>query len=363
MKTFSILAGLILICLSVTSRGTQTAQGTFFCLSLKFQQGQGSFDETLDLTTISGAPNGELAVWYSVYTHRCGFMLDLSGFPITGTLYLDLPPNADVNNNGFDDSFELSQAVSGASYGEYEWSNGFGGGLVTASWNRGAGSQNGICVLRLVDDAFGDLGNFRHDFEVLAYQGALRYTPGSNTVSGDLSLTNAADALAGLVSFTKSVTNPTNELTLAAGVWTNASLALLTHPGGTFYRDPSWPTNYYGMIGFNDGDLGTGAPDYRWWVLSIDDLNDADGDGIPDFSDAPPEVLPRRPALTLTRGLTNLLLTISGEAGRLHQVLETTTLSPATWLTNLSLTLTNDPQTVMLPLPPGATRFWRVTAY
>ena len=59
---------------------------------------------------------------------------------------------------------------------------------------------------------------------------------------------------------------------------------------------------------------------------------------------------------------TNLLLKISGDVGRLHRVLETTNLTAGNWLTNLSLTLTSDPQTVALPSPPVAVKFWRVKA-
>ena len=91
MKRLLFLLATGLILLPATGRSTQTAQGTLFCWSLRFQQGEGPIDETLDLSTVSGTPNGELAPWYDLYTHYSGFVLDYSGFPITGTLYLDLP--------------------------------------------------------------------------------------------------------------------------------------------------------------------------------------------------------------------------------------------------------------------------------
>jgi hypothetical protein len=34
---------------------------------------------------------------------------------------------------------------------------------------------------------------------------------------------------------------------------------------------------------FAGGDLTTPAPDYLTWMLSIDDANDVDENGIPDF--------------------------------------------------------------------------------
>jgi hypothetical protein len=52
-------------------------------------------------------------------------------------------------------------------------------------------------------------------------------------------------------------------------------------------------------------------------------------------------------------------MTISGDVGYLHHVLGTASLTTGNWQTNLSVVLTNDPQTVSLPIPAAATRFWR----
>jgi len=361
MKTLWVLLTALLLVLSSNTHAAQTCHATLFCWSLRFQQGQGSFDETLDLSTISGAPNGELAPLYTTYTHSSGFTLDYSGFPITGTIELNLPPDPDANGNGFDDSFEVSQAAGGTSQGRY--TTALGGGSVTATWSRGAGSKDGTCLLHLVDNSFGDLGVYRHAFEVLEYTGSLTYTPGASAISGSVNLTNAADQLRGPVNFQKSVANPHNLLTLQTASLTNAALQMLTlYTNTTFYRDTFLVTNYYGGVEFNDGDLNTAAEDYYSWELSIDDLNDTDHDGIPDFSDEPSPVAPRRPLLSLARSTTNLLLTISGDVGRLHYLLESTNLIAGNWKTNLSLTLTNDPQTVSLPLPPGGLKFWRARA-
>jgi hypothetical protein len=313
------------------------------------------------LTSQIGVLNGELAPWYSAYTHRSGFVLDWMGFPINGTLYLDLPADPDANGNGFDDSFEVSQAAGGNAYGEY--TTVLGGGVIAATWSRDANSKDGTCWLHLVDDTYGDLGTYRHSFEVLEYTGPLMYTPGSNTVSGSVTLTNAADQLQGGVSFVKSTANPYNQMTLAAGGWTNATLQLHAYGSHTVSRDVSWPTNYYGVLAFDDGDLSTGAADYRSWEFSIDDLNDSDHDGIPDFSDDPVAVVPpRQPLLSLSRGQTNLWLTIRGDVGHVHHIQEATNAATPSWQTVTSPSLTNDPQTFLLPLPATGARCWRVLA-
>ena len=150
-----------------------------------------------------------MAPWFSAYTHRTGFALDFSGFPINGTIYLDLPPFADANGNGFDDSFEVSQAAGGTSAGEY----------TTAASAVERSAPLGVvrpvrrpapagCVWWTTHTAI--WGLIRHTFEVLEYTGSLTYTPGSNTVSGSVNVTNAADQLQGPLNFSKSIANPHN---------------------------------------------------------------------------------------------------------------------------------------------------------
>lgn len=360
-----ILLTTFLLALTSPAQATHSASATLFCWSLRFHQGTGSFDETLDLTTIAGGLNGELAPWYASHTHRSGFSLDFSGFPITGTLLLNLPAFQDANGNGFDDSYEVAQGISGTSSGQY--TTAIGSGTITATWTRPAGSSAGTCVLRLVDSTFGDLGNFRHTFEVLEYTGTLTYTPGASAVSGRLDLVQTGDpasTLQGPVAFTKSNTDPYDELTLDNAFLTNAIAQWLDlYEPTPLYRDLSLGTNYYGPVEYNDGDPTTVEEDYYSWELSIDDLNDSDKDGIPDFSDDPHTVtLPRPPHLSLSQSPTNLLLTVSGDVGHLHHIQEATNAAAPHWQTVVSVTLTNDPQTVSLPLPPGGIHFWRALA-
>ena len=95
------------------------------------------------------------------------------------------------------------------------------------------------------------------------------------------------------------------------------------------------------MIGFGSIGKGTlplierhfGFDRERFVVI---DPNDADHDGIPDFSDDPAAATPpRQPQLTLARGETNLWLAVSGDVGRVHRVQEATNLSSPSWQTVL----------------------------
>lgn len=336
-----------------------------FCLSLRFSQGT-SLGYYLDLTSIESGFNGEL-VPYEEYSWVSWFDLHDAYyfFEIFGWIYVDMPEPTDANGNGFDDFFEVSQAVSTTTYGQYIDYYEIAGGTVTAQWNRSAGSPTGTCVLSLDDETYGHLGDFSHTFQVFEYTGPVTYSPGLISVTGrvDLVRTGYPGArFGGGVLFVKNATNRFDLLELQAGAWTNALGQTLSYFKNLFYRDADWPTNYYGYFEFQDGDPSTAGDDYYLWVLSIDDMNDSDGDGIPDFSDDPVVLPPRRPVLQLTRGTTNLLVQISGDVGRLHQILEATSIPATTWTTNRSLVLTNDPQTVSLPIPPSP-RFWRVRAF
>jgi hypothetical protein len=365
MKRFLILLTAGWFLLLASSQAAETAHARLYCLSLHFQQGT-TYGGTLDLSTIGGPPyDGELMP-YSGRTWASGLALVWSGMGDSGTIYVNLPPAADANGNGFDDFFEVSQGLAATvPSGTYSTSTYFSG-TVTATWSRSAGSKNGTCVLNLYDDLWGSLGNFTCPFELIEYTGPLTYTPGSNTVSASINLTqtgNATKTMQGPITFVKSTSDRFNTLTNQPGVWTNAALQILSFDSEIFSRGvPTWPTNYAGYVHFADGDPSTAAPDYQLWVLSLDDTNDANANGIPDFSDNPTVALPRAPHLVLKAGLTNLLLTISGDVGHTNQIQEIGALTSTNWLTTQSFKLTNDPQVVSLTLPAGTVKFWRVVA-
>lgn len=356
------LLGLVFLSISFHSPAAQTAQMRIVCYSLRFQQAQNSFGDTLDLTSIPPQLNGELFP-SGPGMSASNFQLDWSGFPITGVLELELPDFTDDNGNGFNDFFEVAQGVAGTTtFGGYETA--ISTGSLLASWSRSPGSKNGTCVLTLHDDIYGSLGNYVHVFEVLEYAGPLTYMPGNSNVVAQLDLAQTgepANTLQGAALFSKTVPGYPDYLVLREGFWTNAAAQVLTLIESDLDRDTNLGTNYFGYVEFADGDVNTAGYDYPYWELSIDDLNDSDHDGIPDFSDDPGVVLPRFPTLALQLTATNLLLTISGDVGRLHHVLGRTNLTAGTgWQTNLSVTLTNDPQIVALPLPTTPARFWQV---
>lgn len=354
------LPGLVGLFLSVCGLTAQTAHLRLTCYSLRFHPAENWSGDTFALTSLPSPLNGELFP-YTATTYASNFRLGIQWFDdLTGSLELSLPDFVDANDNGFDDFFEVAQGVANTTTsGTYGY--GFGGGTLTAQWSRAPGSKDGTCMLALYDSQFGDIGSFTHVFEVLEYTGPLTYTPGDSNVVAEVNLTQTGapeNTLRGPALFSKTIPGNPNRLVLRAGAWTNSAAQTLSFVERTIQRDTARGTNYYGYVGFDDGDPNTSGYDYPFWELSIDDANDGDHNGIPDFSDAPTAA--RRPTLSLQRGASGLLLTISGDVGRLHHILTRTNLTAGQgWQTNFSVTLTSDPQTVALPVPPVPTQFWQ----
>ncbi len=269
----------------------------------------------------------------------------------------------DDNNNGHPDFFETAQGIDTNAYNSsYHFGFPVGSGAIWTTWQRTAGSRTGICSLYLPDY----LSTFNHTFEILEYTGSLSYTPGTNSVSATVDLKQSgatANTFKGTLKFVKSSSDRLNNLTLQSGSLSDASLQLHWFTNHVFLRNVSWPTNYAGFVEFDDDGTQNTASPYAFWVLSITDTNDANHDGVPDFSDDPsvvPPSGPRPPAISLTTTATNLVLRISGDVGHTHTVQRSPTL-PANWQDVVSITLTNDPQVLALPFN-GSSTFWRVFA-
>jgi hypothetical protein len=370
MKRLGFVFGVLSFFLPLLGHAAQNANVKLHCLSLKFSRAEAldsfGFEWSLDTTTLNSGINGELAPGFVsvAYSNSAWIELydELSMDTVSGAMAIDIPETGDANGNGVMDFFEISESVNNLSIpGAYNIS-GFGSGGMNCTWYRAADSPYGICVIPLPDpwDPFEDLV-FQASFELLQLSGPLSYTPAPTNVNGILSVeeTNSLSTLNGPVAFVKSATNRFNLLTLQSAYLTNSQAQTLSlFAPRLLRRDLIRQTNYHGPVEFNDGEPNTAEDDYYSWEMLIQDANDADHDGIPDFSDDPTSQA-RRPVLTLTRGTTNLLLKISGDVGRLHHVLGNSNLLSGTWVTNLSVTLTNDPQTVSLPLPTTPTRFWR----
>ena len=362
-------AVLVFLCAQL-SQATQTARAALFCYSLKFERGvdpNGFY--YLDASSLTGGINGELAPDFltSGYTHSTYLTLvdQILGENLWGLMALDVPDGGDRNQDGFRDFFQVSQGITNVpSSGAYNLTL-YGNGGVTANWNRPAGSQEGSCTLTMQLMPMQPV-TFTIPFQLFEYTGPLSYLPSSNTLTGNLRLVqtgNPAGAMNGPIQLVRSITDRFNELSLQAGVWTNETQQALSYLSSGIYRDGRWPTNYYGSMEFDDDNNPNTFYPYAHWMLSIDDPNDSNHNGIPDFSDDPGGApLPRQPSLELLRSSTNLVLLVHGDVGHVHQIQMSGDLRSTNWQTQVSVTLTNDPQPVSIALAEGNAFFWRAKA-
>jgi hypothetical protein len=363
-----VLPVLLSAALIIPVHAAQTAQARMYCVSLRFQQGVDDMGfYTLDLSTLdlSGLPNGELAPTYTDPSHFSGFRLydQIWETTVEGEIAFDVPTSQDANQDGFNDFFEVGQGVSGTTTGVVSIPALGDSGTVQATWSRAAGAKDGTCIIRMTTGQFGQLSPMTHAFELIEYGGPLSYAPGTNRVTGtvDLRQTGAPDnRFTGPADWLKAPSDRFNQLELQPGSWTNGVGDSLPFLADDFQRDTVWTTNYYGYFDFVDGDLSTLESDYTTWVLSIDDANDADKDGIPDFSDDPGASPPRAPTLAVSLTGSTVVFTVRGTVGRLHELQEATSLSSKDWATVQSVTLSTDPQTVSVARPAEGARFWRL---
>ncbi len=363
-STWLLLAALSLLPLNLTSGAT--AQAKLYNRSIQMHQGACSCGfgliYYLHFSTFNtddpSLANEELAPQPQPagFTHWSFMILeDPSMYGSTTLAQLDVP-KTDSNGDGIPDIFDTTQNVSAGTQGTYE--NDWGTQVIIAIWARTAGSTRGSCKITLKDSILGELGPFQNTFDVVQYQGTLAYTPGSNSVAATISLAKVGDAglkLAGPIDLQKSPTNRFNQLTFESATWTNNLNGPMTFSAGTLNRDLERGTNYTAALQSWDSS-------YVGWTLSVDDPNDSNHNGIPDLSDDLAVPPPRAPALALSSSPTDLRLTIHGDVGRTHRILEASSPASTAWIPIKTVQLTSDPQVISLPLPSGQPKFWRVEA-
>lgn len=361
MKGFTVLV-ISLSCffgLALTTFAGETANARMYCLSL-------SFSYVYDSSGIYSLQLPDNELWpYDANSNAADVtVVDIVGDSYPGYIILGIPNTIDANGDGFPDFFESSQEVSASTTGSYNVP-GWGTGTLVANWSRFAGTSYGTCVLYFDVIPNYPQSTFVIPFQLLEFTGPLAYTPGASNVTANVNLVQTDvtnNTLQGSLLFTKNPTNRFNLLMLQPGVLTNASQQALTFTNNVFRRDNAWPTNYYGYVVFDNYDPNSAAPAYQVWTLSIDDTNDYNHNGIPDFSDDPQTTLPRPPVLSLLATGTNVLLAINGDTNHVYEVQQTASLAPPIWINVTSLLLTNNIVSVPLATPAGPASFWRVVA-
>lgn len=366
MKAFYWAVFLVCLARQELPAALQSAVARAWCESVYLQEGpepQGEF--VLLVSGVDVGANNELFPINGAYSHHGYAYLEdqFFGDYIPGDIDISIPEYTDTNDDGFPDFFDSTVAISGTSAGTFDFPQ-YKSGTIQATWSRPKGSASGACTFVFKENKLTTWKTFTHTFLIMEYRGTVKYTPGSNTVSGGIQLSQTGFSesdMGGPLSFTKSATNKYNLLLSEPSTWTNTAGFNLDAYEIELARDLRWPTNYYGWLEFVDGDPSSEGQDFTLWTLAIDDLNDADKDGIPDFSDDPGAQV-MAPKLAIKSTGTNFLLRISGTVNRVHTVEASASLAPGSWTAATNITLNTSPQTIALPMDSAGKKFWRVYA-
>jgi len=268
-------------------------------------------------------------------------------------ILLDIPPYADVNNNGIDDFYDLSVAVEGIdSEGVHGDENGDPVPF-TAIWYREAGQSVGFVSMSF--PAF-DL-EFSHNFYIFQYSGEFTYDRSGNNLVGTLAATNIVnpdDWFSGPL--TVQVVN-TNTLSFTADSW-DTSLGFDFTILAEDY-DGRVGTNFFSNWFLEDGYLTTSEADYVDWFMTISST-DANGNGVLDLVDTG-GTPPQRPSLAIRRTAAGFEITITGTSGKTYWLESTSQVSTTTtWPDHQVVTMTSGTQVITVPANNTSNLFFRL---
>jgi hypothetical protein len=194
-------------------------------------------------------------------------------------------PSTDSNNNGVFDWLEVSNATNISVGGsiDVQWpSSSIAIVPFNASFQRAAGVSTGsVSYTYDIDTGDGTVSvSAVTSWQVTNLVGELVYNPSRN-----LQLEASAASYGGSYSLSGSSTYTSqSEGTL------QIKQAQLTNQLGNYVLAPldlaRSGYSYKGLATLDDGVTGTNWPDFTDWYVILTDTNDADGDGIPDLTDA-----------------------------------------------------------------------------
>lgn len=217
---------------------------------------------------------GQLGVYETDYANYTNGVL-----ASYGSIVLNLP-TVDSDGNGMPDITQLNQAVNTTISGTlHQDSPSVGTAAVTGNMTRSAGAVNGSYTI--VFNGVSGTGTW----SLTPLNGTVTYVRG-NTNYMTLGLnTGGGLSLSGSTPFT--VVN-SNQVSLPQFTLVGNDSKTYTVLAGTVFNRTGG--KYAANAVFFDFLQASPWADYVNWVFEITDANDIDGNGIPDFSDAPPAV-------------------------------------------------------------------------
>ena len=295
-------------------------------------------------TTDDNSINSELFQSGGTVQYQTDAIIDYPGSEalgaLIGLLTLQTPLGGDTDVNGVTDFLEVQRAVpTTTTTGEIAIDDGidFSRGKVSATWQRAANSTTGTVQFTVSLPDFG-LQNltFDHTFEIFQYRGVLTYSRNGTNVTAAVNLprVGATGSFVGNLPVTR-VSNV--ELNRAPVSWSGPGGQTFEVLGTEDVEGVPFPIThvigrfYGGLVLLADGDPTTPFPDeYDYFDLLIEDLNDSNGNGLPDLTDDLTGA-PARPTLAASIAAGVVQLQVNGAPGTRYVVESSPTLPATTW--------------------------------
>ena len=210
---------------------------------------------------------------------------DLYGIQEYGTISFNLS-NTDSDGNGVPDWLQKETAVNLSITGNayMHWQNpdwGSGDSTLSGSFTRTAGQSKGSYTLNYTISGYSyGVLSISGNWYIQHLEGTLTYDNGSfNLAIQSIDSEGIAFTVSGASTYSSA---SEDSLTLASTQLSGAVGNIVTK-ASTLQRNGSV---FSGTLELVDGEPDTSWVDYEDWYLEIEDSNDADGDNIPDLSDA-----------------------------------------------------------------------------
>jgi len=214
--------------------------------------------------------------------HADYFSGDGYGIQEYGTISFNLS-NTDSDGNGVPDWLQKENAVNLSITGNtfMHWQNpgwGSGDSTVSGSFTRSAGQSKGSFTLNynILGYSYPISGNWY----IRYFEGTLTYNDGGFNLAIQ---SNDSDGIAFTVSGASTYSSASEDSLTLASTQLSGAVGNIVTKASTFQRNGSV---FSGTLDLVDGEPDTSWVDYEDWYLEIEDSNDADGDNIPDLSDA-----------------------------------------------------------------------------
>ena len=219
-------------------------------------------------------------------------------------------------------------------------------------WVRGAGETVGTVDIDL--PYFGM--EFRHEFQLVHYEGEYTFNRSGSELDGTLALTNVLNLEDRILGPMTVNVVTTNTLQFNAQTWNNGGE--LNYVVVTNRSEGPFSTNFFSFWLLEDGVPANGVTDFMDWFMVMGS-GDANGNGVLDLLEGG-GTGEQRPSLAIRMTDAGFEVTVTGTAGKTYRLEHTSNVANPAWPDHHVVTMTGATQKVTLPAAATGHSFFRL---